>query len=369
MSLPVVNHRRTLHRIPELDNQLPETTAYVKHVLQGLPCTVTSPVEGSVCAFFDAGREDSVAFRADMDALSVPEETGLPFASLHEGWMHACGHDGHTAIALSLAEYAAENLSRLPHNVLFLFQPSEESTGGAKMLCETGILETCRVLRIFGLHLWPGLAAGEIWSRPGSLMARTSEVTAEILGKSVHISRVSQGRDALLAGMEFLQRVYAMAEAELPTEEPRLLRFGKMESGSVRNAVSGRTLLLGTLRTYSDDSFRFLKNRLREIGGAVAEETGCAVSVRVNEGYPAVMNDAALLSGLRSCLGEDAIHLLPEPALAGEDFSFYQKAVPGVFFFLGTGDTPELHAPTFTFNDEEILPKGLDFMKRLLLLE
>ena len=166
------------------------------------------------------------------------------------------------------------------------------------MLCETGILETCRVLRIFGLHLWPGLAAGEIWSRPGSLMARTSEVTAEILGKSVHISRVSQGRDALLAGMEFLQRVYAMAEAELPTEEPRLLRFGKMESGSVRNAVSGRTLLLGTLRTYSDDSFRFLKNRLREIGGAVAEETGCAVSVRVNEGYPAVMGRRGLRDNL-----------------------------------------------------------------------
>lgn len=369
MTLSVVDHRRALHRIPELDNQLSETTAYVRGVLAPLPCAVSSPITGSVCAFFDAGRPDTVAFRADMDALSVAEETELPFASLHEGRMHACGHDGHTAIALALAEFIGENLMKLPHNVLLIFQPSEETTGGAKQLCETGILTDRRVLRICGLHLWPGLPAGEVWSRPGPLMARTGEVTVTIRGKSVHISKAAEGRDALVAGMEFLRLVYGMAAAELPPEEPRVLRFGKMESGSLRNAVSGHTVLLGTLRTYSEVTFAFLKRRMWEIGGAVGKETGCEISISVGEGYPAVMNDAALFADLRCRLGEDAIHLLAEPVLAAEDFSFYQQAVPGVFFFLGTGDTPALHAPTFSFDDEAVLPKGLEFIKRLLFID
>ena len=155
--MSVVDHRRALHRIPELDNQLPETLQLVRSVLATLPCRVFSPITGSVCAWFDAGKSDAVAFRADLDALPVPEATGLPYASVHPGRMHACGHDAHTAMILTLAEYAAEHLAELPRNVLFLFQPSEETTGGAGKLCETGVLERHRVRRIFGIHLWPGL--------------------------------------------------------------------------------------------------------------------------------------------------------------------------------------------------------------------
>ncbi len=365
--MSVVDYRRHLHRIPELDNQLPETTDYIRSLLEPLGCKIFSPITGSVCAWFDAGKDDSVAFRADLDALPVPEQTGLPFASVHPGVMHACGHDGHTAMVLALAEYVSANLSRLPRNVLLIFQPSEETTGGAGKLCQAGVLERYRVRYIFGLHLWPGLEKGVIASRPGPLMARSNEVTVTVEGHSVHLSRASEGRDALTAGIAYLQRAYAMIDS-LPQAKPRVLRFGKMVSGTVRNAISGRTVLEGSLRTYREDTFRFCRRQLQDIGKALEAETGCAVTVHLSEGYPAVWNHEELYANVAAHLGADAPELLEAPVLAAEDFSFYQQCVPGVFFLLGVGDTAQLHAPEFDFDDETVLPQGVAFLKRLLML-
>lgn len=365
--MSVVAHRRALHRIPELDRELPETTAYVKESLRGLPCQVTTPIPGAVCAFFDAGKPDAVAFRADLDALPVEEKTGLSYASRHPGRMHACGHDGHTAMALALAELAARRLGELPHNVLFLFQPAEETTGGAQELCGTGILERHRALRVFGLHLWPGLPAGTVWTRPGPLMARSSEVTLQVTGKGVHISRAEEGRDALWAACLFLQRAYGLAET-LPGER-RVLRFGRMESGSVRNAVSDRTELLGSLRSFDDKTFEEMRTGLREIAERTGAETGCALDLTISSGYPPVRNSGELYQAVCRELGEDAPGLVETPSLAAEDFSFYQKRLPGLFCWLGTGDTAELHAPVFDFDDQMVLPRGVDFLERLMLME
>lgn len=368
MTQSVVEYRRALHRIPELDNQLTETAGYVRSRLESFGLTPFSPIPGSVCAFVDAGRPETAAFRADMDALPVAEATGLPYASIHPGKMHACGHDGHTAMALALAEYAAAHRPELPRNALFLFQPAEETTGGARQLCETGVLEQHRVSRIFGLHLWPGLEQGGVFSRPGPLMARSSEVTVTVSGKSVHLSRAAEGRDALTAGTEFLRRAYALAADCMPPEEPRVLRFGKMISGTVRNAVSGKTVLEGSLRTYREEVHLLLRRGLEALGRDIETETGCVVQVHLSGGYPAVWNDEGLYAALRAALGPDAPRTLESPALAAEDFSFYQKRVPGVFFFLGLGDTPELHAPEFCFDDEAVLPRGVEFLKKLLLM-
>ncbi len=364
----VVTHRRALHRIPELDCCLPETTAYVRSALTPLHCTVSSPTPGSVCAFFDAGRRETVAFRADMDALPVTEATGLPYASAHPGNMHACGHDGHTALALGLAEYTAARLTELPRNVLIIFQPAEETTGGAEKLCKTGLLEQYRVCRIFGLHLWPDLPAGKVFSRPGPLMARSNEVTFTVTGKSVHLSRAAEGRDALTAGIECLRRSYAMADA-LPPEEPRVLRFGKMVSGQVRNAVSGKTVLEGSLRTYREETYHACRQGLKTVADSVAAESGCSVEVSISAGYPAVWNHEDLYAQICAQLGPEAPQLLDTPALAAEDFSFYQQCVPGVFFFLGVGGTPPLHAPDFSFDDAAVLPAGLAFLKCLAQLD
>lgn len=365
---PVVEYRRALHRIPELDDRLPETCAYVQSVLKGFGLEPFSPIPSAVCAFLDAGRPETAAFRADMDALPVEEAAGLPFASAHAGAMHACGHDGHTAMVLALAEYAAARREALPRNVLFLFQPSEETTGGAERLCETGVLEEYRAARVFGMHLWPKLEQGRVYCRPGPLMARSNEVTVTLTGKSVHIGRAAEGIDAMTAGAEFLRRAYAMAE-ELPGAEPVVLRFGKMVSGTVRNAVSGETRLEGSLRTFRDETQALCRQRLEEIGRAVASETGCGAEVYLSRGYPPVWNHEGLYETVRSGLGEAAPSPLEAPSLTAEDFSFYQRRVPGLFFLLGLGDTPELHSPAFRFDDEAVLPKGVEFLKRLLLLE
>lgn len=363
-----VIHRRALHRIPELDHDLPETATYVKNALSGFPCHVFSPIRSSVCAFFDAGKHDTAAFRADMDALPITEDTGLPFASEHPGIMHACGHDGHMALELALAEYAANHLHDLHRNVLFLFQPSEETTGGAKQLCESGIFEKYRVRRVFGLHIWPGLPEGTVWSKPGPLMARSSEVTVDIEGKSVHISKYREGRDALTAGTEFLCRAYDMMD-RIPDKIPSLLRFGRMESGTVRNAISGDTKLEGSLRTYSERTFALCRRQLQEIGKTISTETGCKISTQLSDGYPSVWNHEALYAEICKKLGASAPGTLSEPALAAEDFSFYQQCAPGVFFFLGAGNVPPLHSPNFTFNDEAVLSNGLEFLKKLLIMD
>ena len=363
--ISAVTYRRDLHQIPELGDQLPETTAYVRARLDALDLLVFSPTQGSVCAFLDAGKPETVAFRADMDALPVTEATGLPFASVHPGKMHACGHDGHTAMLLSLAERALERRTELPRNVLFLFQPAEETTGGAKLICEAGTLEKYRVSRVFGLHIWPNIEKGRVASCPGALLSRANEVDITITGKSVHISRFREGKDALTAGMEFLRLAYEMIET-LPPEERRLLRFGKMTSGTVRNALSAQTVLQGCLRTYREETYHFCREQLETIGRNVANETGCAVDVHLNEGYPALWNNEALYREAAAVLGPDAPLTLEEPFLATDDFSFFAQRVPGVFFFLGAGSAPELHASNFTFDDETVLPAGVAFMEKLL---
>lgn len=364
--LPVVEYRRALHRIPELDDRLPETCAYVRSVLSGFGLEIFLPISSSVCAYLDAGRPETVAFRADMDALPIEEATGLDYASVHRGNMHACGHDGHTAMALALAKYAAFHKEELPRNVLFLFQPSEETTGGAERLCGSGLLEERHTTRVFAMHLWPKLEKGKIYSRPGPLMARSNEVTVTLTGKSVHIGRAAEGIDALAAGAEYLRRAYAMTEGQRGAE-PVVLHFGKMVSGSVRNAVSGKTVLEGSLRTFRDETQALCRQGLEEIGRTIAKETGCGVDVYLNQGYPAVWNHEELFETVRSALPE--LRLLDAPALTAEDFSFYQRRAPGLLFLLGVGDTPELHSPRFCFDDEAVLPAGVEFLRRLLTLE
>ena len=358
----VTAHRRFLHQIPELDDQLPQTLALVNGVLRGYRCNTFSPMDGCVCAWFDYGKPETVAFRANMDALPLQEATGAPYSSRHPGRTHACGHDGHTAVALCLAQWLAGRTEALPRNVLVIFQPSEETTGGADRLCRTGILDDYHVTRIFGLQLWPGLPEGIAYSRPGALMARSNEITVKITGRSAPLSHWEEGQDALLAGIRFVQEAYDLTRRLPP---PCVLRFGKMVSGTVRNAVSGETTLEGSLRTYQDATFEAVRDGLGRIGADIERKTGCHVATRFGSGYPAVWNDEELYEAVRTGLGPDAPALLDRPSLAAEDFSFYQRQIPGVFFFLGIGDTPELHAPNFDFDDEYVLPLGVEFMKKL----
>lgn len=357
--MQIIKDRQALHRIPELDRDLPQTMEYLQNSLQELRCQVFSPMEGALCAYFDFGANKAIAFRSDADALPIRENTKLPFASQNEGRMHACGHDGHMAILLELARRLNEK-EKLPHNVLLVFQPAEETTGGAKDLCATGIFKKYNVKAIFGLHLWPGLSAGEVFSRRQEMMSRSCEVKVDIQGKSAHIAKAEEGIDAMAAGVRFYTRVMAM-EAALPKNVFRLLKFGKLESGTVCNAISGHTRLEGSLRAFQDEVFYSLRAGIVSIGKDVERNTGCTVNIYMNDGYPAVMNPGDLYDRVRKMVD---FKEMEKPSMITEDFSWYQKTLPGMFFFLGLGDTPALHADDFNF-DENILLRGADFFEEL----
>ena len=357
--MQVIQYRRALHRIPELDRDLPETLSYLRGILSPLSCTLSSPIPGALCAFFDFGRPDAIAFRSDADALPITERTGLPFASVHPGRMHACGHDGHMAMVLDLAVWLDQQTA-LPHNVLLLFQPAEETTGGAKDLCQSGVLEAHKVQCVFGMHLWPELPAGVIASRKREMMSRSCEVSVTITGRSSHIAKAEEGLDALAAGVEFYRRAAAL-EAALPPHLFRLLKFGKFQSGTVCNALSDHTHMEGSLRAFQDEVFYSIRAGIVSIAKDIERAYGATVNVYMTEGYPAVMNPADLHNRVRKTVG---FFELDKPTMTAEDFSWYQKSLPGMFFFLGVGDTSALHSDTFHFN-EEVLVKGADFFEEL----
>lgn len=357
--MQIIEDRRALHQIPELGCDLPKTTAYLVSSLEKLNCRLLFPSKGAVCAWFDFGKEDAIAFRADTDALPIPEKTGLSFASQHPGKMHACGHDAHAAMLLELAR-RLDKKTDLPHNVLLVFQPAEESPGGAEPICNTGIFQKHNVKAIFALHVWPGVPAGCIYGKPGAMMSLCSELFVTVTGRSSHISNPAGGLDSLAAGVEFYRRARQL-EAEISREDFCLLNFGKMESGNVRNAISDHTRLEGTLRTYSNALFDTLRKTLLDMARELERKTGCDFAVEFTDIYPAVCNPEDLFDKVRSIV---PIQLLAEPSLGGEDFSFYQQRIPGLFLCLGLGDTPPLHSDIFNF-DEQLLLKGADFFEVL----
>ena len=384
--------RRDLHKIPELDYDLPQTIAYIESVLAPLSCEVTHPCEGCVCAFFDVGAELTTAIRADMDALPIAEETGCDFASTHAGCMHACGHDTHMAMALAAATYVDRELCErpgsLPRNVLFVFQPAEETTGGAKRVCESGVFERYRADRIFGFHVWPDLPAGTVASCPGPMLARSSETHIAIHGQSIHIAKTYgvsdvDSHDAALAAARFLVGERWLM-SRLGAEEPCICKFGAVEAGTVCNAVAGDAKLAGSLRVFSDEMFDRARGELRDLLAQACEGTGCTGEIDFAEGYPPVTNDAGLYNLAAATIPE--LTRLQEPLLIAEDFAFYQRHLPGLFFLLGVGEPSKgapadstlagaadglgfahsaLHTDTLMF-DEHLLLKGLSVYQRLV---
>ena len=357
--MQMIEDRRALHQIPELDRDLPETMAYLRNALKDLKCQVFSPMPSALCAWFDFGAKTAIAFRSGADALPVCEHTKLPFASRHPGRMHACGHDAHMAMVLELARRLNEK-ETLDHNVLLIWQPAEETTGGAKDICGTGLFRKYHVEAIFGILLWPGLLEGMVASRCSEMMARSCEVKVDIYGKSAHIAKSQEGVDALAAGVEFYRKVTALEKA-LPRKVFRLLKFGKFDSGAVCNAISDHTHIEGSLRAFQDDVFYTLRAGIVSIGKEIERSTGCTVSIYMNDGYPAVMNPQDLYKRVKKSVG---FFDLDTPVMVTEDFSWYQKTLPGMFFFLGIGDTSPLHSDDFNFN-EDVLTAGVNFLAEL----
>ncbi len=362
----LTRYRRDLHRIPELSRDLPETKAYIKNVLSALDCEVYDVIESGVYAYFDRGCSRTTAFRADMDALPVKETNAHDYVSQHEGRMHACGHDGHMSVLLTLASYVNET-QELGSNVLCIFQPAEETTGGAKDICSTGIFEKYNVTRVFGLHMWPFTEAGSISSRPGALMPRSSEITVEITGKSSHATAPENGIDSLYMGTCYIQRLYEAhrrfkeqkkADGRTAPDEKTIIQICCMNSGTARNVIPGSCSLLGTMRAFSDEDFDILVGMLEDTAEEISREGGCRITAEHSEGYPPVINDRKLYSEILPVLQSSGNYTeMEKPLMISEDYSFYGKHAASVFFLLGTGTGIALHSDNFDF-DESVLMSG-----------
>ncbi|WP_027398780.1 M20 metallopeptidase family protein [Anaerovorax odorimutans] len=361
-------YRRDLHKIPELGFEEYKTKAYILNILKEYNCEIINPYGTAVCAYFKCKNKnnETIAFRGDMDALPITESTGLDFSSSHSGLMHACGHDGHIAMILGLAYEIEKNLNKLPCNVLLIFQPAEEGGGGAQKLCDTGILSKYNVSKIYGYHLWPGVEKYAIASRPHALMAKTTEMDIIIKGKSAHCANADKGIDSLYIGCQFLCDIYKMVETEVPKDEFKLLKFGKAESGTIRNIISAYTHFYGTMRCFNMDIFDFMLKRIKETAKNYEEKYKCNIIVEYNEGYPPVINDPEVFKDAENKLSKEFIFKNIEiPYMQAEDFSFYLQEIPGMFMFLGIGDTYPLHSDKFNF-DEDVLELGVKAYKKLL---
>jgi len=296
-----------------------------------------------------------------MDALPVLEQNVIPYASKHKGNMHACGHDGHMAMLLKTAQCLHERKT-CKYNVLLIFQPAEETTGGAKDIINSGILFRYHVKAIFAFHVWPHLSKGTIATKKGPLMAACAEINVQIHGTSAHIAAADKGKDALSAAVYFLYQMEQWKK-HIRKDNDFVLSFGFMQSGSARNVISDQTMIKGTLRALDAALFERIKAQVFTLAKTAEKQTSCNFDITISEGYPPLINDAALFERCRKTLPD--LQILHEPNMLSEDFAFYGKAVPSLFFYLGVGNTPSLHSPVFDF-DDRVLMRGVETYLSLL---
>lgn len=360
--------RRDLHRIPETAFEEHKTSRYIIRQLEALrPDRLETYLGTAVKAVFLApGAARTVAIRADMDALPVAEETGLPFASEHPGRMHACGHDGHMAVALMTARLVSAARSRLRCNYVFLFQPAEETTGGAAPLIEAGVLADPSVDTLYGLHLWPFVTEGKMGLRSGPLMAGMRDINIRISGKSCHGARPQDGSDAIVAAAQLISAVQTILSRNVDPEQTALLTIGTIHGGTACNIVCGEVRMEGTVRAYSGAISELVGRRLRELLRGLETMFGVQAEARETMSYPPVVNPEPLFEHVVGCFDPDD-WVIPERVMISEDFSFYQRAVPAFFAFLGTGSAgfcEPLHSSRFDF-DERVLGTGVEYYLRV----
>ena len=319
--------------------------------------------------FLAEGAAETIAFRADMDALPNPEPEGKDYASCHAGRMHGCGHDGHMTVLLLLAQWLAANRDKVKVNVVLLFQPGEEGWGGARRMIGDGALEDPKVDRIYGLHLWPTVPKGKIGVRWGYQMAQTSDFQITVHGRSAHASTPQMGIDAIVVSAELITMLQTVITRSVDPHQDALLTLGRIEGGTAHNVIAEEVRISGTLRTLSDELFPVLSNKVRALAHGLEVATGATIELRRRVYYPVVRNPRPLVERLYGVLDSMEDTELVEPVMAAEDFAEYQRHVPGVFFFLGInggrGGAP-LHSEKFDF-DEDVLLTGAEVYRRLAL--
>ena len=347
--------RRLLHRIPERGFAEYKTQRVIMEALDeiGIPYqTERTWIIGLIEGALPGG---TVALRADMDALPLDEPEGCPFRSEHAGMMHACGHDAHVAMVLGAAKVLCGLKDRLHGNVKLLFQPAEETEGGAKPMVAAGAMENPHVDRVYGLHVQPYLPVGTIETRSGTLNASTDTVELIIHGRASHGAYPESSADAIVCAAQVITALQTLVSRNLSPLSSAVLSIGQINGGTADNIICDRVSLRGTLRTANRDIRAMMKRRIEETAGCVAQAMGCTAEVNITSGYAALVNDAGEAARVRRVgsrlLGEDGVVEKRDPSMGGEDFSFFCDAAPGAFFHLGCTAKENLPAPLLHSRD------------------
>ncbi len=363
----LIQIRRHLHQIPELALHEFETHDYLKTVIGQLNqqyLTVREPHElPTALIVLVAGKQPrrTIGYRTDIDALPVKEQTGLPYASTHDGVMHACGHDIHMTVALGVLSYFSEH--QPVDNMLFFFQPAEEAENGGKLAFERGLFSgQWRPDEFYGLHDNPGLPAGAIGCRMGTLFAGTTEVNITLTGKGGHAAYPQQANDTVVAMASLIMQVQTIISRSIDPIQSGVITLGKVDAGTIRNIIAGKARIEGTIRGLTQQMIEHIDERLKEVCAGIERSFGCQVDLELNQGgYWPVENDDQLtrqfIDYMKDAPGVNFIET--PPAMTGEDFGFLLAKFPGTMFWLGVDDDSQLHSATLT-PDEGAIAKGVD---------
>jgi len=361
----IVKTRRELHRIPETAFTEKKTSAYVTDYLQREGLEVQTGVATyGVVGLLKTGRQGpTLMIRADMDALPLEEETGLPFASTHKGVMHACGHDAHMAMGLGAATVLNTLKHKLRGTIKFVFQPAEEGPGGAKPMIEEGVMQNPSVDYSIGCHLWADIPEGTIGVRSGPFMAAMDRFDVRIIGRGGHGAMPHKCIDALEVGTQVVSALQRIASRHMDPLEPAVVTVGMFHAGTAFNIIPGDARLSGTTRTFNLDIWNAWEERLEKVVRGVCESMGADFELEFSKGYPPTINDNSVADVVRRCasrvVGEDNV-VEPPKTMGGEDMSYFLQQSKGCFYALGVGreEFAPVHNPKFMFN-EDVLPLGV----------
>lgn len=375
----MVGIRRHLHQNPELSYQEFKTTDYIIEKLKELDISVDRPLKTGCVGVLKGGKKSDrvIALRADIDALAIQEEGEHKegFLSQNTGVAHCCGHDGHTANLLGTAKILSGLRDEIEGTVLLIFQPGEEKLpGGGRMLCETGYLQEKGVDVIYGLHSSPDFEPGTIATRKGPLMARPDEFKIEIIGKGGHAASPHLAVDPIVLAARVVNDIQSIVSRNINPTEPAVVTVGKITGGTTHNIIPGKVEMLGTVRTFSQETADIIKKRIEAIVKGITESADASYTFEFDYGYPAVINTdwstEVVMETAKELFGNDSVKVKEDPIMAGEDFAFYQQHFPGTFFFLGsgredTGSTYSWHHPRYNI-DEECFKTGSALMASLV---
>ena len=369
----MIKWRHLIHTHPETAFEEKQTSNFVADKLREFGIEVHQGIaKTGVVGTINNGEGDSIGLRADMDALNMEEQSGVEYASVVPGKMHACGHDGHTAMLLGAAKYLSQN-KVFRGTVQLIFQPAEEMAGGGRVMVEEGLFEKFPVKQVFGMHNWPNMPAGKMCVRSGPSMASAASFEISVFGKSSHAAAPHQGIDAIVVGSEIISSLQTISSRITNPVQGVVVSVTQFNAGNALNVMPDEAVLKGTARSFSDDTSTTMEPLIRRIVENVARAHGATTKLKYEHLYPVLVNsqEESELANLvaKEIVGKENIDPEYLPSMASEDFSYMLLAKPGCFVFIGNGTGENggcmVHNPHYDFNDE-ILTIGASYLSFLV---